>query len=135
LLVVLDYNHSCNEWQPKPPAAFTAFYSVFLEWRESNGWDNEVANHCPALFEKAGLHEIRSHVQDVTSIRTDEDFEEKTALWIEVIDHLGPTLQSSRVCAASLLEAARHSYDSWRKTDLVRHTLSMRTTVGRVPST
>jgi SAM-dependent methyltransferase len=132
LLVVLDYNHAFNGWQPAPPAEFAAFYSAFLAWRESNGWDNEVANRCPALFAEVGLQEIRSSVQDVTSVKGDDDFDEKTTIWVEVIDNIGPTLQRAHVCEASLLEAARRSYDAWRKTDLSRQTLSMRTTVGRV---
>jgi len=133
LLVVLDYNHAFNEWHPGPPPAFAAFYSTFLTWRSVNGWDNELANHCPALFEEVGLEEIRSYVQDDSSVKTDHDFEEKSALWVQVIDNIGPTLQAARVCDAPLLEAARRSYDAWRKSDLLRHTLSMRTTVARVP--
>jgi ubiquinone/menaquinone biosynthesis C-methylase UbiE len=131
LLVVLDYNHVLNAWQPAPPAEFAAFYSGFLSWRVSNGWDNELANHCSALFEEVGLREIRSYVQDETSVKGDEDFDEKTALWVEVIDNIGPALQSAQVCDAQLLGAARRSYDAWRKTDLVRHSLSMKATVAR----
>lgn len=132
LLVVLDYNHVLNEWVPSPPAEFAAFYSAFLAWREAHGWDNEVANHCPALFEEVGLREIRSDVQDETTVKTDDDFDEKAALWIQVIDNIGPTLHNARVCEARLLDAARRSYDSWRKRDLLRQTLSMRATVARV---
>jgi SAM-dependent methyltransferase len=133
LLVVLDYNHALNAWQPSPPTQFAEFYSVFLAWRESNGWDNEMANHCPGLFDEVGLHEIRSDVQDEISVKGDEDFDERTELWTEVIDNIGPTLQRAQVCEAPLLEAARRSYDTWRKVDLLRHTLSMRATVGTVP--
>ncbi len=131
LLVVLDYNHALNAWEPEPPAEFAAFYSSFLSWREMNGWDNEVANHCPALFDEVGLQEIRTYVQDETSLKADADFEEKTALWVDVIDNIGPTLQGAQACEASLLEAARRSYDDWRRTGLLRHTLSMRATVAR----
>jgi SAM-dependent methyltransferase len=133
LIVVLDYNHALNAWQPAPPPEFAAFYSVFLSWRASNGWDNEMANHCPALFEEVGLQEIRSYVQDETSEKGADDFDDRTTLWIEVIDNLGPTLQTAQVCDAPLLQAARRSYDAWRKTDLLRHTLSMRTIVATVP--
>ena len=135
LLAVLDYNHVLNAWDPAPPAEFTAFYCAFLGWRASNGWDNEIANHCPALFEEVGLQEIRFYDQDVTSVKGDADFDERTALWIEVIDTIGPTLVTAAVCEPSLLEAARQSYDVWRKADLLRHTLSMRTTVATAPKT
>jgi SAM-dependent methyltransferase len=133
LLVVLDYNHVLNSWEPAPPAAFTAFYSTFLSWRESNGWDNEVANHLPALLEEAGLQEVRSDGQDVTSMKGEADFDEKTALWTEVIDNIGPTLLDAKVCDTSRLDAARRSYEAWRKTDLVRHVLAMKAIVARVP--
>ena len=68
-------------------------------------------------------------------IETDEDFAAKAALWTGVIDSLGLALQSAAVCDATLLEAARRSYESWRGTELRRQTLSKKATVGRLPST
>lgn len=133
LLVVLDYNHALNGWDPAPPAEFAAFYSLFLSWRAANGWDNEVANHCPARLEAAGLQEIRSDAADETSVAGSDDFDERTALWPQVIDNLGPTLISAGVCDAAFLDVARCSYDAWRKAGLVRQTLSMRAIVARVP--
>jgi ubiquinone/menaquinone biosynthesis C-methylase UbiE len=129
-VVVLDYNHVLNTWEPQPPPEFATFYALFLEWRASNGWDNEMANHCPRLFEQAGLEQIRSYAQDVVSVSTDDDFDEQTAIWIQVIDNLGPTLQRGQVCGAALLDAARASYDEWRRTGLLRQTLSMGATVA-----
>jgi hypothetical protein len=85
------------------------------------------------LFEEVGLQGIRSYRQDETSVRGEDNFDEKTALWVKVIDNLGPTLQSARMCEASLLQAARRAYDVWRKAHLLRHTLSMSTTVATVP--
>jgi SAM-dependent methyltransferase len=131
LVVVLDYNHALNAWTPAPPPAFARFYSMFLSWRESNGWDNEMANHCPALFAAVGLQEIRTYVQDEATAKGDVDFDEKTALWIEVIEKIGPALEGAGVCDAALLDAARQSYDAWRRTALLRHTLSMRSTVAK----
>lgn len=57
LVVVLDYNHSLNEWAPNPPPQFLDFYQAFLRWRHSNGWDNAMGNSLPALFTTAGLIE------------------------------------------------------------------------------
>jgi SAM-dependent methyltransferase len=131
LVIVLDYNHTRNSWDPIPPPEFSAFYAVFLSWRASNGWDNDVADRCPALFEAVGLTDIRTITQDETSIRGDEDFAERTVLWTEVIDNLGPTLQSAGACDAMLVEAARRAYESWRTSDLTRQTLSLKATVGR----
>jgi len=133
LVVVLDYNHVLNAWEPAPPGEFAAFYAAFLAWRESNGWDNQMGDHCPALFEDAGLLEIRSQVEDETSVKGEDAFDEKTAIWIEVIDRIGPSLESAQTCEARLLAAARRSYDAWRRTALLRQTLSLRATVARVP--
>jgi SAM-dependent methyltransferase len=129
-LVVLDYNHALNAWDPAPPAEFAAFYARFLSWRAANGWDNEMADHLPALFDAAGLTDIRSDQANEISERGDADFVQKTALWIEVIDNLGPTMSRAGVCDAALLDAARRSYDAWRASDLVRQTLSMKAIVA-----
>lgn len=132
LLVVLDYNHARNRWDPSPPQEFAEFYGCFLAWREANGWDNEVADHCPALLDGLGLQVVRSDDQTETTTRGAGDFDERSALWTEVIDRIGPVLAQAQVCRASLVEAARRSYETWRTTELVTVTLSMRTTVARV---
>jgi SAM-dependent methyltransferase len=132
-LVVLDYNHVFNAWDPAPPPAFAAFYAAFLAWRASNGWDNEVANHCPALCAAAGLQDIRRSVQDEISVRSDADFDGRTSLWVDVIDNIGPTLAMARACDAALLESARRAFEAWRATQLQRQTLSMCAIVARVP--
>jgi SAM-dependent methyltransferase len=129
-LVVLDYNHALNAWDPAPPPEFAAFYARFLAWRAANGWDNDVADHLPALCDAAGLTAIRSEEANEISERGDADFVQKTALWIEVIDNLGPTMSRAGVCDAALLDAARRSYDAWRASDLVRQTLSMKAIVA-----
>lgn len=133
LLVILDYNHALNAWDPAPPRDFAAFYATFLSWRAANGWDNEVANHLPGLLRDAGLAQIRSVDQSVTTVKGEPDFDERTALWIEVIDNLGPTLVAAGACKAPLVDAARQSYDAWRRADLQRHVLSMNAIEGRVP--
>ena len=55
VLVVLDYNHTRNEWDPDPPGEFNLFYDAFLAWRHRNRWDNEMADHLPDLFRSAGV--------------------------------------------------------------------------------
>jgi SAM-dependent methyltransferase len=134
-LVLLDYNHACNAWEPAPPADFARFYATFLTWRAANGWDNEVADHLPGLLRDAGLEQIQSVDQSVTSVKGEPDFDERTALWIEVIDTIGPTLVTAGACEASLVDAARRSYDAWRRTDLRRHVLAMKAIEARVPGT
>ena len=131
-LVVLDYNHARNAWDPAPPAAFMAFYAQFLAWRAANGWDNEVADHLPALLEAAGLTGIEIHDADEVGERGDADFAQKTALWVGVIDTLGPTMCGAGVCDAALVAAAREAYDAWRASTLQRQTLSMKTVIARI---
>lgn len=133
MLVILDYNHALHEWHPAPPPAFATFYGRFLAWREANGWDNTIANRCPALLEALGCRDVRAVDQDQTVVTGSPGFDEMTELWLAVIDHLGTTLVEARECDASLPGAAREEYDAWRRTQLRTHTLSMRASLGRVP--
>jgi len=133
LLVALDYNHTRNAWDPAPPPAFAAFYAVFLSWRAANGWDNEIADHLPALLAAAGLLDVRSENQDETTVHGDPGFDQKAGLWTEVIDNIGPTLVAAGACDAALLASARAAYETWRRTDLRRHTLSLHAIVARAP--
>jgi ubiquinone/menaquinone biosynthesis C-methylase UbiE len=130
-LVVLDYNHSLNEWEPAPPRPFVEFYRRFLSWRQANGWDNEIANHCAALFETAGLEEIRVCDQDESAVKGSQGFADTAGIWIEVIDRLGQTLAHAGACDPALLDAARGSYEQWHTTALQRHTLAMKTVIAR----
>lgn len=131
MLVILDYNHARHEWHPAPPPAFAVFYARFLAWREANGWDNEIANHCPALLDALGCRDVCTLHQDQVVVRGSPGFDEVTELWIAVIDALGATLAEAGQCDASQLRAAREEYDAWRRTRLEKHMLSMRTSLGR----
>jgi ubiquinone/menaquinone biosynthesis C-methylase UbiE len=130
LLVVLDYNHAQNKWEPDPPEEFRHFYRAFLAWRQSNQWDNEIADHLPELFRSAGLAEIESHIQDEVVECGEREFPERAALWFEVIDNVGEQIAKAGFCTESQLLEARERYDSWVKTDLVRQTLTMRAVTG-----
>jgi SAM-dependent methyltransferase len=129
-LVVLDYNHALNTWDPAPPREFAEFYSRFLSWRAAQGWDNEMGNRCKALFDAAGLDDVRCESQDETTVRGADDFDQRTELWSQVIVNLGPTLEEAGVADASLLASARRTYGAWRTTTLERHFLSMTVTTG-----
>ena len=94
-LVVVDYNHTFNRWEPDPPEAFASFYKVFLTWRHSNGWSNEMGHQLADLFAAECLIDIQAHRQDAQSERGDPDFAAETALWTNVIDNLGSTLVTS----------------------------------------
>jgi ubiquinone/menaquinone biosynthesis C-methylase UbiE len=132
LVVVLDYSHAKNGWEPDPPREFRLFYSAFLAWRQANQWDNEMADHLPALFRKAGLIDVESHVRDEVVERGDSDFAERTALWAEVIDNVGGLIAQGGFCTETQIIDAREQYGPWVKTELTRQTLAMSTVVGRV---
>jgi len=132
LLVVLDYNHAQNKWEPDPPEEFRHFYRAFLAWRQANRWDNEIADRLPELFRSAGLAGIESHIQDEVVTRGEQEFPERSALWSEVIENVGEQIAKAGFCTESQLREARGRYDSWVKTDLVRQSLTMRAVMGRV---
>lgn len=133
VLVVLDYNHSSNSWEPDPPGEFQRFYSAFLSWRDANRWDNEMANHLPDLFQSAGLLEVESHIQDEIVERGTPEFPQQTALWSQVIESLGGQLVAAGYCTELQLEQARGCYASWARTSLLKQTLAMRAVTGKVP--
>jgi ubiquinone/menaquinone biosynthesis C-methylase UbiE len=133
VLVVLDYNHTRNEWEPDPPVEFMLFYKAFLAWRHANRWDNETADHLPDLFRSAGMVDVKSYVQDEVVERGSPDFAERAALWSEVIDNVGEQLATAGFCTIHQLREARECYDSWAKTALAKQTLAMRAVTGSVP--
>jgi SAM-dependent methyltransferase len=133
VLVVLDYTHATNKWEPDPPLEFRRFYSAFLAWRHTNRWDNEMADHLPALFRSAGLVEVESRVQDEIVERGGPEFAERAALWSEVIVNVRGQLAAAGFCTEFQLQEALGCYDSWVKTELVKQTLAMRAVTGIVP--
>ena len=133
ILVILDYTHMRNQWEPDPPREFKLFYTAFLAWRHTNRWDNEMADHLPELFRSAGLINVQRRVQDEIVERGEPEFAERTALWSEVIENMGGQLATAGFCTKVQLQEARERYDSWAKTELIKHTLAMRTTIGMAP--
>ena len=88
-IVILDYSHSKNEWEPSPPPEFRDFYEAFLAWRQANGWNNEIADRLPEMFQSAGLADVRSYPQDEVVERGQPEFAERSALWLEAIENVG----------------------------------------------
>ena len=110
IVLVLDYNHGQNEWEPDPPNECKIFYRAFLAWRQANCWDNEIADHVPELFRSAGLVDIETHVQDEIVERGEPDFAERTALWSEVIQNIGSQISAGGFCTQSQLREAQRRY-------------------------
>lgn len=132
MVVVLDYNHVSNAWQPDPPPPFRDFYEAFLRWREEHGWDNEMADHLPALFETAELAEVESRVEDEVAARGDANFAEQAALWSQVIENAGPEIVFGGFLSEARLHEARETYRAWAETELAVQTLQLRAVAGRV---
>lgn len=132
-VVVLDYNHAQNQWEPEPPAEFKVCYDAFLAWRRANGWDNEMADHLPALFRSAGLVSVSSRAQDEAMKRGEPEFAWQSYLWSGTLQHVARQLIAAGFCTESQLQEAQEKYNAWVKTGLVRQTLAMRATVGIVP--
>lgn len=132
LVVVLDYNHTQNQWDPEPPSEFRACYQAFLAWRQANGWDNEMADHLPELFQSVGLTNVVSRAQNEVVQRDDPGFAMRSSLWTETLEHLGGKLVAAALCTQLELEEAREKYGSWVRTTLVKQTLALRATIGTV---
>lgn len=132
IVLVLDYSHADNGWEPEPPREFRRFYDAFLAWRQANRWDNRMAQHLPDLFGRASLIGIVSQIEDEVAERGDADFGDRTALWSEVMETAGNTISDAGFCTESELAAAREGYAPWVKTTLTRQTLFMRAVYGSV---
>lgn len=133
VVVILDYNHTQNKWEPEPPPEFKVCYGAFLAWRQANGWDNEMADHLPELFRLTGLTGVRSSAQDEVVKRGDPEFEKLSFLWSGTLRHLAGQLVAAGFCTVSQLEKACERYETWARTGLVKQTLAMQATVGTAP--
>jgi SAM-dependent methyltransferase len=133
VVVVLDYNHTQNQWEPEPPPEFRVCYDAFLAWRRANGWDNEMADHLPGLFRSAGLASVSSRAQDEVVKRGEPEFAWQSYLWTGALQHVAKQLVAAGFCTEVQLEIAREVYDSWVRTELFQQTLALRATIGSVP--
>ncbi len=131
LLVILDYNHAHNRWQPAPPPEFLLFYQAFLDWRTAYGWDNLMADHLPSLLTANGFTNIEVHNQDEISERQHPDFATRAAIWSEVAESLGSKLVEENFLTASQLEGARAAYDAFRHQTLEVQHLNLRAITAR----
>ena len=130
-IIVLDYNHADNRWEPAPPREFTAFYYAFLDWRAANHWNNRIASDLPRLFAAEGLVDIHIHLDDETVTRLDPDFQRSTEIWAHVIDRLGPRMVESGHLEPALAETAADVYRLYVRNTLYRQTLALKTVTGR----
>jgi SAM-dependent methyltransferase len=133
-IVALDYNHDNNAWEPDPPTGFMRFYKAFLEWRFANGWNNRMADCLPGLFESQGLERIQVHIEDEIARRGDPDFATASAIWLHVIETIGPQLVTAGYLAERERTEAECVYRDWIQNHLEAQMLQMRAVEGTVPS-
>ena len=131
MVVVLDYKHSQNRWEPEAPVEFRVFYAAFLKWREQNGWDNGMGDHLPSLFERAGLVEGESWEADQVAERGCAGFGEKVELWPRVIENIGTKLIEAKYIDEGLLHSARIRFEDFALNTLKTQVLAMKSVVGR----
>jgi SAM-dependent methyltransferase len=131
-VVVLDYSHENNSWEPEPPIEFRVFYRAFLDWRKANEWDNQMADHLPALFRSVGLQGTETFVDDETVQRGDPEFFEAAAIWSQVIQRLGSQIVKAEFLEQRELLGVEECYRAWAKSSLQKQTLCLRTVVGTV---
>jgi SAM-dependent methyltransferase len=129
LVVVLDYNHGRNQWEPDAPAAFVRFYEAFLAWRAANQWDNEMADHLPVLFTAAGLTQIGVFPSDEAARRGSPAAE----VWAHVITSVGTQIVVAGFLTEDERLQAAHAYREYLDSSLERQTLSMATVTGVRP--
>jgi SAM-dependent methyltransferase len=133
-VVVLDYVHEENSWDPHPPDAFGGFYRAFLEWRAANGWDNRLGGRLESLFASAGLRDIRSYDADEVAERDAPGFEHATEIWSTVVRGLGRQLVDAGYIDEPSRLAAERAYDAFVRDVLMRQVLSLRCVIGRAAS-
>jgi SAM-dependent methyltransferase len=131
-IVVLDYNHEHNSWDPELPDEFRRFYEAFLQWRRANGWDNRMADHLAELFRARGIEDVVVHVDDEIARRGEPEFDAAGALWTHVVETLGPSLVAAGVLSEQARFTAETVYRDWVRDKLRTQVLQMRTVEGRV---
>jgi len=131
-LVVLDYNHANNSWEPDPPLEFRRFYHAFLDWRADSHWDNLMADHLPALFRAAGVINVEIFNDDEIARRGDADFGDVAGIWTEVIRGVGQGMVAASFLSESERMEAEIAYREWVRNGLRKQTHQMRTVTGEV---
>ena len=108
-----DYNHTKIEWSPTPPKSMLDFYEAFLLWRKDAGFDNEITDNLPKIYESLGLKEIKIIPQHETSLRGEDDFIATTRIWNVVAETRGKQVVQDGFCTEDLRLKAIEEYDEW----------------------
>src|SRR5215471_1495490 len=133
-VIVLDYNLDETRWEPDAPLDFLRFYQAFLDWRDVNRWDNQMASHLTALLHSEGMVNVASHPSDELVRRGDPDFLDAYAsgIWLYVIQTLGPNLVMAGFLEENVRLRAEEDYGVYVRDVLRLQKHSMLTVDGRV---
>ncbi len=129
-VVILDYDHDDLEWRPTPPASVRRFYSSFLAWRHSNGWDNRMGSNLPRHLQQAGLAEVTSIPQNETFRRGQDGFEAALRIWAIVMTDSQALVSGGELATSDASEAIR-DYEEWCRTKAQSQTMVLTAVEGR----
>jgi len=115
VISVLDYNHTKLEWKPEPPVSMKLFYEAFLNWRADAGMDNEIAEHLPEHFKRAGFHSIEILDSNELYQKGEDNFIEKAGIWLHVASSRGKQMVQNGYLSDKELQQAIEEYDIWIK--------------------
>ena len=127
MLVVLDYNHEDNSWNPEPPAAFQDFYRSFLCWRNANQWDNKMADHLPILLQAAGFSGIEISPSNEVAGRGDA----ASHIWAHAMETIGEKISQAGFYEATGLPLAKQEYEAYVADSLREQRLRLDTVTGK----
>jgi hypothetical protein len=128
--VVLVYNHAQHVWVPDPHTEFRLFFDAFLDWRERNGWNNNIADRLSGMFRDCGLENVQDWNDDEINARGLPHFEDTAMIWAYVVETLGPRIIEDGTLTATQAAAAQSTYRTYVQHQLQRHRISMRTVAG-----
>lgn len=91
------------------------FYKAFLNWRADAGMDNEIAEHLPEYFKKAGFHSIEILNSNEVYQKGEDNFIDKAGIWLHVASLRGrQVVQNGYISEEKRLQAIEE-YDIWIK--------------------
>ena len=115
IVSILDYNHSCLEWQPSPPLSILRFYQSFLNWRSDAGMDNEIADHLQDYFARAGFQNVEKNNAKELYQKGEENFLDKIGIWSTVAATRGlQMVQGGYITEEERIQTISE-YNTWMK--------------------
>ena len=113
-VVTLDYDLTACRWYPEIPA-FQKFFQAFCQWREEQGYNNEVGGHLPGLYRRVGLRSFQVHGALEVDHPLGPHYRFRTDIWTAVVNGRGPQMIRDGVLTNSDVQSARDEYTEWRE--------------------